>query len=1134
MPAQEDTPQDLLTQPLGERDLPATSDIDAGTVLADRYRIVRFIARGGMGEVFEAEDLTLHGTLALKTIRPEIARDRDAVARFKREIHIARRITHPNVSRIYDIGVHRHDGVETMFLTMEFLAGETLGSRIGRCGRMSEAEALPLAEQIAAGLGAAHDCGVIHRDFKSANVMLVDGARGLRAIVTDFGLARGLTTDDGLSSISISGAVMGTPAYMAPEQVEGAALTPAADIYALGIVLYEMVTQKRPFQGDTPLSLAVKRLTDPPVPPTRFVPDLDPVWEAVILRCLARRPEDRYQHALEVVRDLRERNVPPRIATGTHDATVPLDVATRPVIPTPPPAETVPLPQRRKSIVLPLTVAAAIVLAALGWQARSWLGSREVAPIAAKAARIAVRPAVAVLTLNDRSGKAEAAWYATALQELLVADLSAGEKLRVASAERVAQMERDLAIDKAGTLTSDDAKRIGRYLGVQTIVTGTYSPVTSELIRVELHTIDVAGGARTAAAGASGTSGQLFDLAMRAGDALRTKLGLPARTPIQAVELRAHLPSSPEAARLYSAGLASLRAQDPAAARNALTAAARAESHPFIHAALSRSCAALGDATCSQEQAQRALDTADALTGERKLELSAALSEALGDWNKTLEHRQALRRSFPDDIDYGVLLAGAQIAAGRNSEALVTIAELRKLPPPLSADGRIDLAEAAAYQASGDLARQKQLAAQAAVKGRAAGARHVVARARLLEATAHLHLGDLQSSTAAADEARILFIALGDRDGVARVLEHTAQVVSRQGDLRGERRLQDQALAIYKETGQKAGQARVLLNIGMLLVTEGRAAEAEKYFADALAVFRESGSKYAAAIALNNIGGMLFNRGNLVAAQKRYQDALDLFAELRDKQGTATVLTNIAEILECRGELDESARMHEEALAIYRAGGDRAGEAYILYRLAEIFAVRGQLVAARDRYQQAATIQSSVGDKLGAADSRLGLAAIAIANNDPAPGEQIARESEEILRTEGAADRSLYAQAVIADALLARGKAAEGLAVVNRAWGEAAKTEDRRVRYKVAMSRARAMAAAKNTAGIEQSLAFLETIIADARKTSFVVAALEARLTAAEIALAAGKADARKRLAAVERDASARGLTRIAQRAASV
>lgn len=282
-----------------------------GDRVAGRYRIVRFLGHGGMGEVYEAEDHELRGHVALKTVRGALAEDPRVIDRFKREIHLARRVTHPNICRVFDIGHHRGIGAgggtgDVTFLTMELLDGETLSDRIDRRGRLPTTEALPIIRQMAAGLAAAHEEGIVHRDFKAGNVMLVSAQDGgTRAIITDFGLARGLAGSDRFASgVSLAGHILGTPGYMSPEQVRGETVGPATDIYALGVVMYEMVTGKLPFEASTPFAVGVKHLTEIPPAPRTFAPDLDLTWERVILRCLGRCPADRFVRATDVVKAL--------------------------------------------------------------------------------------------------------------------------------------------------------------------------------------------------------------------------------------------------------------------------------------------------------------------------------------------------------------------------------------------------------------------------------------------------------------------------------------------------------------------------------------------------------------------------------------------------------------------------------------------------------------------------------------------------------------------------------------------------------------------------------------------------------------------------------------------------------------
>src|ERR1700728_4194670 len=259
-----------------------------GEVILDRFRIVRLLGRGGMGEVYEANDLQL-GRVALKTIRPEVAGKEHMLLRFKQEVQLARKVTSTHVCRIHELylvpGNGRREPVA--FLSMELLAGSTLADRIEAGGALPFRDAEAIALQLCTALQAIHDAGVIHRDFKSRNVMLVPRNGIIQAVVMDLGLAReAVLARDVVASITMPGIVMGTPEYMAPEQFEGRPVTPATDIYALGVVLYECVTGTHPFQAATPIAAAIRRAKRSPAA-SSVHPDLPHHWDDVIGRCLA-------------------------------------------------------------------------------------------------------------------------------------------------------------------------------------------------------------------------------------------------------------------------------------------------------------------------------------------------------------------------------------------------------------------------------------------------------------------------------------------------------------------------------------------------------------------------------------------------------------------------------------------------------------------------------------------------------------------------------------------------------------------------------------------------------------------------------------------------------------------------------
>lgn len=292
-PALPEAWSELLAGPERPRFLP-------GDEVAGRYRIVALLGRGGMGEVYEAWDGELSVPVALKTLHLPGETD-EARRRLKLEGLLARSVWHPNVCRLYDLGRHGEGADATWFLTMELLRGATLEERRGEGAGLPRELVRRFAVEIAEGLGAAHQAGVVHRDLKPANVMIVTREGREQAVVMDFGIARATASGTWRGEAAL---ILGTPAYMAPEQVRGDVVGPAADIYALGIVLFELLTGTLPFGEGSAAEVARRRLVeDPPSPRTR-VPDLEEHWEAIIARCLARDPRERFARAEEVAEAL--------------------------------------------------------------------------------------------------------------------------------------------------------------------------------------------------------------------------------------------------------------------------------------------------------------------------------------------------------------------------------------------------------------------------------------------------------------------------------------------------------------------------------------------------------------------------------------------------------------------------------------------------------------------------------------------------------------------------------------------------------------------------------------------------------------------------------------------------------------
>jgi hypothetical protein len=290
----------------GSGAVPCNASFRPGDPVAGRYSITNFIARGGMGEVYLAYDSVLGESVALKTVNAVACDGDQAVKHLKAEVQLARRVSHPNVCRIFDVGTHVLPGTNTVihFLTMEFVEGETLGQRLRMAGPLPLDEAITTARQILAGLSAAHRAGILHRDLKSDNIMLRTTEAGPVAVILDFGLAR--PVDAATLSSSGSLALVGTLPYMAPEQVEGKKLVPASDLYAFGVLWFEMLTGELPFSAESPTSSALERLHRCAPPPSSVNPLVPKALDTVVQRCLGRFVHERFSDAEQVLEALDE------------------------------------------------------------------------------------------------------------------------------------------------------------------------------------------------------------------------------------------------------------------------------------------------------------------------------------------------------------------------------------------------------------------------------------------------------------------------------------------------------------------------------------------------------------------------------------------------------------------------------------------------------------------------------------------------------------------------------------------------------------------------------------------------------------------------------------------------------------
>jgi len=486
----------------------ASAELTPGREIGRRYRIVGLLGKGGMGSVYLAQDSELDREVALKLIRPHLAESPAVLERFKREVRLSSTITHRNVLRVHDLG--ESDGVH--FLTMEYVRGGSLAALLHREGRLAPERALKLFREICEGLAAAHEQQVLHRDLKPENI-LVDEQDHVH--ITDFGLAKSLEA----ARMTQTGAIVGTPHYMAPEQVRGEPADERTDIYALGVILYRMLTGSLPFAGASDWEVALQRLQKSPVPATALNPGIPGYLQQIVERCMERDQALRYESVGKILEDLDTRA--PRISIRREI-------------------------RRRRGIVPALAALLVVVVSWVAWRAIPWGrfgvgGAGRGDPLAAPA------PAVGVAPFDNRTGRKDLDWFGEGLARLVMDDLAQSSHVHVVSADRMKSLA-------AGAPDPGRLIQAAASDGISYVVSGEIVG-TDRGLTVAARLTETKSGKEVAARRADGLDDKtLIGAADGISVAARKGLGLP---PAQEVDVYGadFLTRSPEAYEDYMKGL---------------------------------------------------------------------------------------------------------------------------------------------------------------------------------------------------------------------------------------------------------------------------------------------------------------------------------------------------------------------------------------------------------------------------------------------------------------------------------------------------------------------------------------------------------------------------------------------------
>jgi len=425
-------------------------ELTTGSTFAGRYQIIEELGKGGMGKVYKVHDTKIKEKIALKLIKPEIAKDKKTIERFSNELKFARKIRHKNICQMFDLGEEQG----THFITMEFVEGQDLKKLIRQTGQLAIGTTINITKQVCDGLVEAHTLGVVHRDLKPSNIMIdADG----NARIMDFGIARSMEG----KGITGAGVMIGTPEYMSPEQIEGKDVDQRSDIYSLGVILYEMVTGRVPFEGDTPFTVGVKHKSEMPIDPRELNSQIPEDLSQVILRCMEKGREKRYQSAGEVLSELEniekgipttEKVVPKRKPITSKEITVTFGL---------------------KKLFIPASVfVALVIIIVVIWQPWS---QKETVPVPS------AKPSIAVLPFVDLSPQKDQEYFCDGMTDEIIAKLSRFEGWKVIP--RTSMMRYKNA--------NKDIQEIGQELEVATVLEGSLRKerddirVNAKLIRVE-------------------------------------------------------------------------------------------------------------------------------------------------------------------------------------------------------------------------------------------------------------------------------------------------------------------------------------------------------------------------------------------------------------------------------------------------------------------------------------------------------------------------------------------------------------------------------------------------------------------------------------------------------------------------
>jgi eukaryotic-like serine/threonine-protein kinase len=884
-------------------------DVALGSLFAGRYEVQALIGEGGMGKVYTARDRELDKIIALKTIRSDGGGDPDAVARFKQELLLARKVSHRNVVRIFDLG--ESEGVK--FFTMEFIEGQSLKALIRKRGRVPAGETVAICREVLAALQEAHAQGIIHRDLKPQNIMVDKSGT---AHLMDFGIARSVDA----TGMTATGTTLGTPDYMSPEQVRGEKAGEPSDVFSFGVILYEMLTGDVPYHADSPISKIVMRLTVKPRAPHELSPDIPKYLEAVVQKCMEIDLALRYKNVAEILADLDRGQVDRSLTMRVQRAVY-----------------------KSQGTIAAVAVAGVIVAGLVYWTVGQKPGGGAAPPEAVRT--------LAIVPFTNATGSAELEWLRSGLPDMLVTDLSQSKYVRPVPGERVFRVLEESGLDKQTRFDEKALEAVSRLAHVESVLSGQFVESGGKL-RLDLN-LRKAGSGVAVPLKVEGTTAEVFGLVDQVAKAIKEQLDLsPAQLRADADRPISEVATaSLDAQRAYQAATAQLRNGANQDAVPLLEKATAADpKFAMAQAKLAEALNNLGktpEALAAAGRAQTLAEKSSLPTAER-YQIHAIVALVKEDNETAAKSYAELAKLYPDDPDVQMSLGRADEALGHASDALAAYQRVVRAHPQYGAAllglGRVQVKSGhpdEAIRSMQDALATKQFDGEPEALGMIHSVIGVAYRAtgKLDLALEHLNL-----SLAIRQKA-------GDKRGQGAALQNLALVYENKGDSAKALDTQRKALALYREMGNKPGESLILNAMGQTYKDAGNLDKALLAFRDSMQIEMEREDHENMANRLDQIGDIYRRKGQYDDALVYLQQAKSHLDQTKEPFEKGINLEYVGLVRKAQGNYNEAVEAFLSSLALYKQVDDQMSVADVQRSLGAIYESQGRYADAFAAYQ---------------------------------------------------------------------------------------------------------------------------------------------------------------------------------------